>query len=181
MNFVYKIIIIFTFGFCKAQNKPNIEKPTLIPCSSYNPDNSIDKFIGTWEGNSNGKSITFILEKEKIIRKNSSCMDAIIGFHKFIDNGLEIENYLQFAHTLYSDGKSTTLGGTENSNTNLAFLLIDHKSKNKVVKAFISYIDATHLKIDKIENLQGTVLTLPGQPAYDSSIALPSNIILTKQ
>ncbi|SUX46138.1 Uncharacterised protein [Chryseobacterium indoltheticum] len=84
---------------------------------------------------------------------STKCYDDIVVFHQYMSNDIEIEDSTNFSNTTYLEGKSTGLGYTKNNNENILILNISHKSKNKVVKAFISYIDATHLKIDKIENL----------------------------
>ncbi|SUX46137.1 DUF6705 family protein [Chryseobacterium indoltheticum] len=183
--YLYKIIFILVFipnCLYQAQSKPNIGEPTLIPCSSYIQDDSIDRFIGTWEGNNNGKTLKLILKKEKIRDPNTGiCYDLIFGFHKLIENGVETENSVQFDNTNYLNGKSTILGTTNTNNNSHLHLSVTHLSKNKNINIIISYIDSEHLKIDASKNFEGIKVNEPGKPPYDYSIAIPSDFTLTKQ
>lgn len=162
----------------------------LIPitCDEYTQNSELDKFVGVWIGIINGKSITLKLKKVKIhvpslipSFSENKCYDAIFGFHKFINNGTELENTLAFSTSTIYEKKWTVLGSTEEYNTNILNGTLEHPSKRKSVQFKISYIDATHIKIESLENLPGIKPTFPGEFPYDSSISLPSNIVLTKQ
>ena len=159
-----------------------------ITCDEYLQNPELDKFIGIWTGINNGKSITLELKKVKIhvptlipSFSENKCYDAIFGFHKFIVNGSEIESTLNLSNSTVYEKKWTVLGGTEESNINRISGTLEHISKNKSIKFRITYIDPTHIKIESLENLPGVRINEPGKPPYDSSIDIPSCIILTKQ
>lgn len=172
---ILSIIITSLTMNCNAQ----------IPQDGDNILNSnLNKFVGTWNWSSGGKSLQLVLKKEnvKLPFGNNIYADRIIGFHKYIDNGAAIENSTQYSSEAFSmQGNSTIYGSTENGNSNKLSGSMTHKSKNKSVNFEIEYIDATHLKLVKLENREGMKINLPGQPPYDWSISLPQNIILTKQ
>lgn len=162
--------------------------PITITCDEYTQNSELDKFVGVWTGISNGKSITLELKKVKIYVPSlipsfseNKCYDAIFGFHKFIANGNEIESTLNLSSSTVYEKKWTLLGGTEELNINKISGTLEHTSKNKSVKFVISYIDPTHIKIESLTNLPGIKINESGKPPYDSSISLPSNIVLMKQ
>ncbi len=144
---------------------------------------NLDKFIGTWHWEDNGKSFTIILKKENIkpLIVQDIRADALIGFHKYSSNGVDIENTLQYSNTNYNDKKSSIITFGNSNIPNVIKIGISHSSKNKTVSADIEYIDANHIKIINIENTPGLKINLPGKPPYDWSITLPKNIVLTKQ
>ncbi|MCC2591735.1 DUF6705 family protein [Chryseobacterium sp. MFBS3-17] len=189
-NIIILAIILLSTHSVKAQkgDLTFVEPPQQFPvtCDVYNQKQQHEKFTGVWQGSVNDKLLRIELKNVKIHLPtvfpnanfpNEECVDAIIGFHQFIDNGVEKENSLPYHDTTMYQKKWTVLGGNYNANIpNIIKGTLEHPSKNKSVKFVISYIDATHIKLESLENLQGTKLA-----PYDSSISLPQNIILTKQ
>lgn len=171
---IFNITLLFSMS-CKAQ----------IPNDGDNVlNNHINKFVGTWNWSLGNDSFQLILKKEnvKLPFGNNIYGDKIIGFHKFINNGSIIENSTQYSSETFSyTGNSTIYGSTENNNSNILSGNITHLSKNKSIRFIIEYIDATHIKLVKLENTSGIRFKLPGKPPFDGSITIPKNIILTKQ
>lgn len=190
MNTTYKLIIIlisFSIFQFKAQ-KPNIGPVEELPCNNYVTNPNIDKFVGTWEGNFNGKHLKISLKKEKINLTSFAnlggyeCRDILIGFHIFSENNIELENSFSFITTRAYDNKWTVVGSVyDNNEPNELKIILRHYSKKKSINVFITYLDATHIKITKTENTEGIKVNEPGKPPYDYNISIPSNIILTKQ
>lgn len=152
---------------------------------------NLDKYVGTWKWEENNTSFIIIFKKENIIlppiNKNVRA-DILYGFHKFVNNNSIIENSLDFSNTTYDNKKSSILAGLGREGIGNTLLgSITHLSKNgigggkKTVNFKIEYLNSTHIKLVSLENPQGVKLTRTGQPAYDWSISLPQDIILTKQ
>lgn len=171
------ILITSLFIFeCKAQNDLPQDGDNIL-------NNNINKFVGTWNWSENGKSLQIILKKENVkLRVGMNLRaDVLIGFHKYIENGVEIENSTQYSNTNYIDNKSTIFGGAGKNETNTINGGIRHITKNKSIKFEIEYIDSTHIKLVELKDYPGLRVNVPGKPPYDWSISLPQNIILTKQ
>ncbi|MDE5429496.1 DUF6705 family protein [Elizabethkingia meningoseptica] len=150
----------------------------------YTPDKDIDKFIGTWLWKSGDSSLLFVLKKEekvKLVPTMNVQIDIIYGFHKYIRDGVIIEDSLPYINTAYKEKKSTLLGSSDNANPNVLTGGITHLSKDKSVKYEIQYLDNDHIKIIKIYDYEGFRVNSPGTKPYDTSISLPQNIVLVKQ
>lgn len=151
-----------------------------------NPNPNLDKYIGTWKWEANGKTFIWVIKKQNIpippFDRNITA-DIIYGFHKYTEGGAVIENSLDFSNTIFEDKKSTIFGGMGlNGNANFLKGSIEHISKNKKDIDFkIEYIDSTHIKLVSLKNGEGIRFTFPGQAPFDWSISLPQDIILTKQ
>lgn len=145
----------------------------------------IDKFVGTWYWEGTGKSLKFILKKENVdfmpITKMDYKADLIVGFHKFVENGIIIEDSTPYYKTFYNDKKKTVSGCTEKNDPGLLTGNIHHKSKKKLVNFKIQFLDNNHIKLLEVKNTHGIKVWQEGETPYDSSISLPSNIILTRQ
>ncbi|POR26787.1 hypothetical protein BWK58_05165 [Flavobacterium columnare] len=157
-----------------------------IPALGSNiADPNIDKFVGTWYWEGNGKSLQFILKKENVdfmpIIKMDYKLDMIVGVHKYIENGVIIEDSTPFKSGTYADKKTTVSGSTINNGANLLTGSIKHLTKDKFINFKILYIDSKHIKILKLENPYGFHVRKPEDAPFDYSISLPSDIILTRQ
>jgi hypothetical protein len=63
---------------------------------------------GTWKWISNNDTIEMYFKLD-VIHVGSKNYPVVIGFHKYIKNGILIENTLQFSNTNYSSNKFTTV------------------------------------------------------------------------
>ncbi|KFE97367.1 hypothetical protein IX38_20490 [Chryseobacterium luteum] len=106
-------------------------------------------------------------------------LDSLIGFHKIYKNGQIMEDSTPFNNTGFIDEKQSSVGNTDNDDTNLLVLFMSHK--NKGIRMKITYVDATHIKITEVKNQEGARFIFPGQEPTDWSIDIPQDIILTKQ
>lgn len=142
-----------------------------------------DKFIGTWQWQENNNIFRIILKKENVIVPfiENVRADWTIGFHKFIQNGVIIEDSTIYSHTNFKDKKKTINAMTDSNNRNILNGLLQHISKNKSVKFEIEYIDSNHIRLKNLKNKEGVKLRFPGQPAFDWGISIPQGIILTRQ
>ncbi|NMR33833.1 hypothetical protein HIO71_06370 [Chryseobacterium aquaticum] len=93
----YLLIILFasiTLS-CKAQVYPLNTSPYDIPANSYIKDtnNELDKYVGLWKGNWNGKTIFLELKKIKYYYNDNHPFysDEILGERKIVSSNGTIE------------------------------------------------------------------------------------------
>ncbi|MFY1047272.1 DUF6705 family protein [Chryseobacterium sp. GP-SGM7] len=174
-NIIFLIFALFMINI-NAQN-------TLPQPGDNILDPNADKFMGTWKWENGNSSFTLIMHKENVLVPfpDNVHADWVIGFHKFINNGSIIEDFSMFSNTNFNDKKKSIVAKSKNGFPNILHGYMQHKSKNKSVEFEIEYIDSTHIKLLSLKNKPGTKVTIQGQPAFDWSISLPQNIILTKQ
>jgi hypothetical protein len=175
MKNIISILFILIMTLAKSQNYPQ-------PNTNHT-DPHLDKFVGTWQWQNGNSSLKLILKKENALMPfpENYFSDVMIGFHKFISNGSVIEDFSTFNTTNFSNKKWSIFAGTDSNNSNLLTGGIEHASKNKNVNFKIEYLSPTQIKLVNLKNTSGTKITIQGQPAFDWSISLPQNIILTKQ
>jgi len=183
MKIYIKILLTIVF-FNSIQINSQMSINLTSGSKNYNP--ALDKFIGVWKWENSSDELVFDLRKKNIPLppyENNIFADGIYGYHKFSKNNQVIENSMNFSGENFNNGKFTLLAGLEyRLNPNELKGHINHISKNnKRVLFEIEYIDATHIKLVSLSNSRGTKVNISGQPAYDWSINLPQNIILTKQ
>lgn len=170
------LITILIFSNCKSQTSLPQDGDNLL-------NDNINKFIGTWNWSSGGSSLQLVFKKENILLPvgNNVRTDILYGFHKYIQNNINIEDSTQFINTSYQDKKSTFFAiGAENFPNKLKGTMT-YISKNKSVNLEFEFIDATHIRLVSIKNLDGIRINVAGKSAFDWSISLPQNITLTKQ
>lgn len=147
------------------------------------PDPHADKFTGTWKWGDTNNGLILILKKENNTQpfKNdpTTLLDSLIGFHKIYKNGEIIENSTSYSNTGFVDQKQTSIGNTDNDNSDILVLFMRHK--NKGIRIKLNYINSTQIRIIEVKNQEGVRVILPGQSPTDWSIDIPNNIILTKQ
>ncbi|QNK77763.1 MULTISPECIES: DUF6705 family protein [Winogradskyella] len=96
-NILIAVILMTSFA-CKAQS-PIVPLDTYIhntPEEGYikDLDNELDKFVGTWKFTSGLTSLTIELQKLELFYNGKYYQDLLIGEYKYIENGIEIVNYL---------------------------------------------------------------------------------------
>jgi hypothetical protein len=175
MKNILSMLFILITTTAKSQNYP---QP-----NTNDSDPNLDKFVGTWLWQNGNSSLKLILKKENALMlfPENYFSDVMIGFHKFISNGSVIEDFSTFNTTNFSNKKWSIISGTDINNVNLLKGTIYHKVKNKSVKFEIEYLSPTQIKLVSLKDKPGTKISIGSQPAYDWSITLPQNIILTKQ
>ena len=176
-NSIYLALLFFATTM-HSQNLP-------LELGSNILNSDIDKFVGTWYWENNGKSLKFIFKKENVdfmpITKLDFRFDMIVGFHKFVENGIIIEDSTPYYKTFYNDKKNTVSGCTDKKDSGMLIGNIEHESKNKLVQYKILFLDKNHIKLLEVKNTQGFKVWQEGEKPYDSSISLPSDIMLTRQ
>lgn len=57
-------------------------------------DNELDKYVGTWTYSQNGSILTIQLIKKEQVFNGSWYKDELLGEYRYVENGLEVVNYL---------------------------------------------------------------------------------------
>lgn len=92
------IVVLITSFSCRAQSP-------VVPLDAYRHntpeggyfkdiDNELDKFVGTWVYTNGLTTLTFELQKLELFYDGEHYSDILIGEYKYIENGIEIVNYL---------------------------------------------------------------------------------------
>lgn len=91
------LTILITFS-CKPQTAPLYNADPDLPKGTYykDLDNDLDKFVGTWKWESGVDELLIVLEKKEYVHNNlfNKYDDMLIGEYKYVENGIEILNYL---------------------------------------------------------------------------------------
>ena len=92
------LISIFSITSCRAQVSPLYKADPDLPEGTYfkDMDNDLDKFVGTWKWqNGNDEFIVVLEKKEHILDVDGEYYnDLLIGEYSYIENGVELANYL---------------------------------------------------------------------------------------
>lgn len=184
-NFIKYILIVSAILFSTLTfAQKNLGPIQQIPCSSYTPNNALDKFTGNWKWISGNDSFEIILKKEKIfdiLYDDNSCQDVIIGFHQYVKNGVVIESSLQNQTTNFYQKLKSIFGVGVTANGQILWAGVDILSNGNHVKMELEYIDNSHVKIKSLRNYEGSKAYFPGENIPSSEITFPQDIILTKQ
>jgi len=106
-NLFLIIITVLSFS-CKAQEYPLNTDPSDIPNNAYLKDtnNELDKYVGLWKGNWNGKTLYIEFKKIKTYSSipgdtHPYYKDRILGARKVIaaDGTIEIDKITNFSNT----------------------------------------------------------------------------------
>ncbi|MDH6252193.1 hypothetical protein M2347_001920 [Chryseobacterium sp. H1D6B] len=95
------IILIFITSSCKAQSYP-LDYKGDVPDGAYYKDtnNELDKFVGLWKGNWNGKTLYLELKKikHKVGINSYTYWDMILGERKIVaaNGSVEIDRISNF-------------------------------------------------------------------------------------
>jgi hypothetical protein len=177
------LLIIFTVISFKSQSPVFTlgQSPVNLPMNSYIKDtnNILNKFVGTWLYNQNGKMFTMSINKQEMIDFNEYYKDMLFGNFKY-----QINNSL-IANTFGKTGfKSGITGATLwEGNPNKVTLFFDDPERPKMS----ARVTLTYSNINGIEKLHWD-LKLTGyvssrdpnmNPATDFRV--PTNVELIKQ
>lgn len=140
----------------------------------------IDKFVGTWTWKQGNSELVFVLKKinTKLIPTADIYGDVLYGFHKYVKDGKELENSLQYVNTDYKDKKHTlgAMGDILKPNE-IQIGVLPMERKYRTLYANVEYINGKEIRIKNIEIKEVMRINDP----LDNSRKLPQDIILTKK
>ena len=170
-------ICLISICTCKIYSQPPIN-------GEYLKYDYLDKYQGTWMWTSG--SDTVIIKLKKLVDTSNGPVitfysDDLFGVHKYIQNGVVIENSLPIFDTItYSHTDSNTITGTgrRGSDTSWVKCYLTDITKKKELYLRLSYINNNppQLKWETFDAIEVLIDDghLPG-------FTMPRNIVLTKQ
>lgn len=155
----------------------NLSAQTPYPSGSYNAKPELDKFVGTWRWVSGSDTVEIRLFKQAIHYPQPLNYDveALVGWHKYVNNGVTIETSLQFTGLPRTGGHSTMLAWDQTPNK--VYGTFTDLTKNKNCDIYLTMTNAAYTQLDwKLKEPRGI------RPAgFQYGFTLPVNLTLTKQ
>jgi hypothetical protein len=169
-----KILIIIAIIFskiCSAQ--------TLPAQGSYTTNSQLDKFVGTWIWTSGTDTMKIVLQKQFVHHKTpySFEYESLVGWHRYVKNGIQVESSLQYAGTPYSNGYNTLLGGTVGEARRIRFTTFKDLTKNKKTNAlFFTLLPNSNILANwNLKSSEGL------QTNYQYGFTVPRQMTFSKQ
>lgn len=159
-----------------------VQSNAQAPASFYKNEN-LNKFIGTWEWHSNKDTLTLTCKKLTVVNMSGKDIDIICVWHKFVKNGLIIENTLPFISasepTIESQyfAEGTMKGGANKYPNDLSLHVLD-KNKDKNGDLILSYQmnDSKETLLWKLRNEEAVHIG-----PFDASFTYPTDLVLEKK
>lgn len=156
-------------------------------CFSQIANPELDKFVGTWQWNSGNDTVTLVLAKQTSNFPNGTSREVLVGWHKYVKNGLVIES--SFPHIgqsindenipLGNDLEITLYGFTKNPRE-IWFHRFWDLTLHKNCHVFFKLMPGSLTQATwKLTNPDGS--TYQGPPGTYNQFTLPRNMVLTKQ
>jgi len=131
INIMKKLVILaglFLMAASHSYGQRTVEK------GGYLKDPNLSKFAGTWQGTSGPDTLTIVFEEQKVYyEKPDVHMDRILGWHKYVEAGQEIESFLNLAGSSYES--STFSGATNDDNSNRLDLNVKDYKRDRILDA----------------------------------------------
>jgi hypothetical protein len=147
----------------------------------YRTDNQIDKFVGTWQWVSGFDTVIIKLKKVKYLNTDPVTYhdDVLMGCHKYVKNGLAIEDNLWKFNTIGQNLKGSLYGW---SNRRVADTLTVYSTFRDVTKNKLELIDMIYIQ-GAIPQISWLLYNRTGidRPGKLPGLTLPSVLTLTKQ
>ena len=153
--------------------------------SQTNPE--LNKFVGTWQWTSGYDTVTVVLEKQTSQFVNGDSREVLVGWHKYVKNGVPVESSIQ--HTgksinadsipLGNDPEITLYGFTKNSRQ-IWFNRFWDLSLHNNCHLFFELLPGSLTQASwTLTNPDGS--TYQGPSGTYNQFTLPRNLTLTKQ
>ncbi|QRM89262.1 hypothetical protein FG167_08460 [Lacinutrix sp. WUR7] len=194
-NKILIIVCILAVFSCKAQTiSLTTVDYTNVPDNAYvkDIDGKLNPFIGTWKWIDGNSEFTVVFVKKEMYDAGGTSrikQDKIIGGYKYIENGIEIVNTLNFTTDFDPNDISTfdnyakIITQIDNSFLELSFGLFD-KVKDKYCEGTLELIDPLVLNGNFVATTaqwkmwqRETFTETPSAQGF----SIPTDIVLTKQ
>lgn len=145
----------------------------------------LDKFVGTWRWVSGNDTVEIVLQKQVIYydAATPSNIESLVGWHRYVKNGVLKENSMQFIGSSYNTGsaannvKSTLLGGVQKP-TNL-YMNFSDLTLNKNEELWFTLLPASLTQATwKLREPRGLYM---GSAGTAGKVTLPKDLKLIKQ
>ncbi|QQV03221.1 MULTISPECIES: DUF6705 family protein [Chryseobacterium] len=177
------ILLLTMIVNCKAQSPVYTlgESPVNLPMNSYIKDtnNVLNKFVGTWIYNQNGKIFTININKQEMIDFTEYYKDMLFGNFKYQVNNLIIVD--TFGKTGF---KSGITGATlwEGNPNKVSLFFSDPERPKMSCKAVLTYFNVNGVeKLHWDLKLTGYVSSRNPNMNQATDFRVPTNVELIKQ
>lgn len=178
-----RIIIIILVAFSTTQSYCQIFPPT--GSINYNPQ--LDKFVGTWKWTNGNNEVTVKLKK-MIYHYNMNGgydREKLVGCHRYVKNGIVIEDYLpQFDTLTQNNPVSLLLSKSKNLNSNPLMVrsLVRDNALNKNEELRLTFSDSGPVPTLTWSLYPVGTTYRPGiDPTPTDDTTMPQNLVLIKQ
>jgi hypothetical protein len=172
MKKILLILCIIWSSICSAQTPP--------AQGSYTTNPQLDKFVGTWIWISGSDTMKIVLQKQFVHHKTpySFEYESLIGWHRYVKNGIQVESSLQYIGSPYNSGHSTLLGSTIDNPRQVRFTTFKDITRNKKSNSLYFTLQNNSLTIAywSLKNSEGLA---PKNFIYDFTV--PMLMTFTKQ
>ena len=168
-NIILAITFLLAYSISKGQYP--------CPADSFTSHPELNKFVGDWKWGSGTDSVILHLEKQFILYPAPLNIDEenLVGWHKYIKNGIIVEASLQYSGLPYIGGHSSILGRNE-SPVKIYGTFREH-TKSKKCDLYLTMIDSSYSQMEwRLYESRG--LTPDG---FIKGFTLPVSIVLVKQ
>jgi hypothetical protein len=143
--------------------------------SSFAQSTDMDKFRGTWQWVSGTDTLTIQLQKEAIQAPTGDYVDCIVGWHRYVKNGIQVESAMQHVGAAWATGKCTIIGGIDAPNQ-LYITSIEDLTIGKKFEVIFSLVSNTQAHW-KSRDARGIYR---GPHGTVNQFTMPRDIIFTK-
>ncbi|MCX6319705.1 MAG: hypothetical protein NTW29_20670 [Bacteroidetes bacterium] len=169
---LFVLISVILAGCCRMIAQPPAPGSNVV-------NNNINKFEGVWHW-VNGND-TLILKLKKINKQfGDYTEDVLLGVHKYIKNGLVLDDALNKydSMVLYYKKSTVLLYQNQDTDTSKVFGSIKDLTKKKTNNLFLQYVNGTPPTIIwHLETAEGTFI----DPNFQYGLTMPKDVILTRQ
>lgn len=190
---------------CKAQSPivniaSNYQTEDIVDgCYLKDVNNTFAPFVGTWQWTNGTDTLIIVFEKIEMAYENLSEMyyDKLIGKYKYIQNGVEIINNLNYdinsnnlfdVHPTYTNGALTPILGARYHNEIYGSFHFSDYLKNKSENMRFELLNLVTNPNGSFTVSQAKLIltnsehwNINGQNHRDPDFTIPNNVTLTKQ
>ena len=191
-KYIILSILIITSISCKAQTTYSLSNydTSVLKNNNYikDFDGILDKFVGTWKWtDSTNPNTYFIVQFVKVEHRNPNNInnfyqDDILGNYKYVVNGVEITNTLNYnSNDIYSNNYPVILSNIgklpfKDLNINMSDVL-----KHKTCSASFEILNLTATPLSAHWKMRNNEHYDHGGDHQPEEFSIPSDVILIKQ
>ncbi len=173
------ILIVLLIIFSKI-----VTAQYIIP-GSYNINNTLTRFEGTWRWTSGTDTVWLNMQKQKVHFSRIPCdRDLIVGWHKYKKGNTIIESNFQFIGVQYAPSTHLNIsifgGNDPTDNISLFDGTIKDISKNKTIDLTLTINAVQNQIVWKSKDTDGTHISSPSKP-FIEGFTLPNLMTFIKQ
>jgi hypothetical protein len=160
----------------------------LLPfgVNAYSQTTNDDLFAGTWRWVSGTDTMTIVIEKQNLAILNPSNPEpTLVGWHRYVKNGIVVESSFQYLgrdasldkDSTYIDNKVTLFGFAQN-NTSARFVNFWNLTYHRSDELYLTFLPNSTTQVTW--KIRGHAGIMHGLPKDRHKYSMPINLVLTK-